>query len=77
MQFFQPESLQGDQRASQDIIQEEDSGDVCLCHQERASQVRWQQEARKTQEIVAPESESDDEMSVQVICACFPFSMPC
>jgi hypothetical protein len=33
--------------ASQDIIQEEDSGDVCLCHQERASQVRWQQEARK------------------------------
>jgi hypothetical protein len=48
--FFQPESLQRDQPASQDIIQEEDSGDVCLCHQERASQVRWQQEARKTPE---------------------------
>jgi hypothetical protein len=44
------QSPQRDQSASQDIIQEEDSGDVCLCHQERVSQVRWQQEARKTQE---------------------------
>jgi hypothetical protein len=39
---------------SQDIIQEEDSGDLCLCHQERASKVRWQQEARKRWKTVEP-----------------------
>jgi hypothetical protein len=50
MQFFQPESPQRDQSANQDIIQEEDPEDVCLYHQERASQVRWQQQARKMPE---------------------------
>jgi hypothetical protein len=34
------QSPQGNQPASQDIIQEEDSGDVYLCQQKKASQVR-------------------------------------
>jgi hypothetical protein len=68
--FSNQKSPQGDQPATQDIIHEEDSGDVCLYYQERASRVGWKKKKpEKCKKNVAPNSKSDDEMSVQVICA--------
>jgi hypothetical protein len=47
-------------------FQEEDHGNVCLCHQTRRSQV-GERQSPGIHKTIAPESECDDKISVQII----------